>query len=549
MGRGLSIALPIEPHFHYPESMADNHIEAKLTPTISSLLKRVQKLLTERKIEGYLVGGMVRDLVMGRPIMDVDIAVSGDALAIGKDIADSLCAICVMLDTENGITRLLPKGEEKGSWQLDVASIQGSLEEDLKRRDFTIDAIATALAGLKITRNSLSAEVYDPAGGLPDIEAKLIRAVSVDAFKNDPIRLLRGIRLCTELGFEIEPQTNMLIERDATLVTQSAGERIREELLRLFSLPCTYDAVVHMDRLGLLTAIIPEIAPMRKVDQPKEHTWNVFLHSAHSIDALDFILHEGKWEFAKPRVLSNIPLDQDIRDYFAGEVSHPSTHRVLTKLAALLHDVAKPQTRIVNEFGRVRFYGHPQEGAPIAAAILERLRFSTREIKFIETIVRYHLRPVQMTEDGAPPTPRAVYRYFRDLGDAAIATLYFSLADHLATRGPELEKDNWDWHVGIVRQLVEEHRKAPPTATAKRLLDGHGLQQEFSLHPGKQLGDILDELDEAQGAGEIISRDDALAYVKKLLVSGIPEPKHHSKPKMAAKPAPEAQAKPKDPRS
>ena len=535
----------METHFHYPEVMPDNHIEAKLTPGIASLLKRVKGLLAERKVEAYAVGGMVRDLVMGRQVMDVDIAITGDALAIGKNIAASLCATCVTLDTENGITRLLPKGEDKGSWQLDIASIHGCLKDDIKRRDFTIDAMALDLAEIKIVRNKLSGEIYDPAHGMADIKNRLIRVVSHGAFKNDSIRLLRAIRLSAELGFELESRTHALIERDAALITQPASERIREELLRLFALPGTYEAVVHMDKLGLLTAIFPEVAPMREVEQPKEHTWNVFLHSAHSIDALDFILRQGGWEFAKPGVLSKIPLEQDIIDYFAAEVSPPSTRRSLTKLAALLHDVAKPQTRIVNQFGRVRFYGHPQEGAPIAAAILERLRFSTREVKFIEAVVRYHLRPVQMTEDGAPPTPRAVYRYFRDMGDAAIATLYFSLADHLATRGPDLEKDNWDWHVGIVRQLVEEHRKSPPSATPKRLLDGHDLQQEFKLHPGKKLGEILDELDEAQGAGEIATRKDALAYVKKLLVSGIPETKHHSKPQMAAKPAPEPQAKPK----
>ena len=153
----------------------------------------------------------------------------------------------------------------------------------------------------------------------------------------------------------------------------------------------------------------------------------------------------------------------------------------------------------------------------MAAAILERLRFSTREIKFVETVVRYHLRPVQMTEDGAAPTRRAVYRYFRDLGEAAIATLYFSLADHLATRGPNLEKDNWDWHVGVVAGLIAEHEKEPATAASPALLDGHDLQREFGLKPGHRLGELLEELREAQAAGEITSKQEALDYVNKLM--------------------------------
>jgi poly(A) polymerase len=497
--------------------MENTQLHAAVSPEISALIAKVKEFLSSRKIEAYAVGGMVRDIVMKRPVVDVDIAVSGDALETGKELAESLGAHYVVLDTENGVVRLLPAGEDKGAWQLDVASLQGCLKDDLKRRDFTVNAMAIELSALELSKGRVKAEILDPLGGLLDVKAKRIRAVSPDAFKSDPIRLLRALRLSSELGFEIEPDTHLLIERDANLISKTAGERVREELLRLFALPRTYDAVVHMDKLGLLTAIFPEMAPMRGVDQPHEHTWDVFLHSAHSIDALDFILREGEWEFAKPSVLAEIPMEDDVREYFAAVVSPPSTRRSLTKLAALVHDIAKPQTRVVNEFGKVRFYGHPQEGAPIAESILERLRFSAKEVKFISTVVRYHLRPVQMTEDGAPPTPRAVYRYFRDMGDAAIATLYFSLADHLATRGPDLEKDNWDWHVGIVRQLVEEHRRKPPSAAPKRLLDGHDLQQEFKLHPGEKLGEILEDLDEAQGAGEIITREDALTYVKKLM--------------------------------
>ena len=187
------------------------------------------------------------------------------------------------------------------------------------------------------------------------------------------------------------------------------------------------------------------------------------------------------------------------------------------RIAGLLHDIAKPQTRIVNEFGKVRFYGHPQEGAPVAAAILERLRFSNREIKFVETVVRYHLRPVQMTEVGLPPTKRAVYRYFRDMGEAAFATLYFSLADHLATRGPDLEPSNWDWHVGVVAYLIAEHEKEPQTVAPTKLLDGHDLHRELGLAPGRRLGELLEEVREAQAVGEVTTREEALDYVKKLL--------------------------------
>jgi poly(A) polymerase len=237
------------------------------------------------------------------------------------------------------------------------------------------------------------------------------------------------------------------------------------------------------------------------------------------MSALDFILRRGDWEFADTDVLGKIPWDEHISSYFDTEVSPHSTRRILTKLAALLHDIAKPQTRIVNEFGKVRFYGHPQEGAPISAVILERLRFSNREIKFVENIVRYHLRPVQMTEDGAPPTKRSIYRYYRDMGEAAYANLYFSLADHLATRGPDLENQNWDWHVGVVAQVITEHQMAPQASEPAKLLDGNDLRVELGLEPGPRMGELLEELKEAQAAGEVTTRTQALEYVKKLVLN------------------------------
>ena len=505
----------------YSESVKEKHLDALLSPAIGALLARLRELLGERHIESYIVGGMVRDLVMGRVTADIDIAVAGDALAIGQEIAEHLNAHCVVLDDENGVVRLLPRkdeaGEEQG-WQADIATLQGNLAEDLGRREFTINALAIDLSKINLTiPGRVEAEIIDPLDGLGDIKKQIIRGVHPEIFRKDAIRLLRGVRLAADLGFSIEPETEALIERDHDLIKTVAGERVREELLRLLALDDSYQTIVYLDKLGLLTAVIPELAATRDVDQPREHTWNVFHHSARSISALDFILRHSGWEFSDNNVLAEIPLDDTIKKYFETKVSPLSTRRVLTKLAALLHDIAKPQTRMVNEFGKIRFYGHPQEGAPVAAAILERLRFSTREIKFVETVVRYHLRPVQMTEDGAAPTRRAVYRYFRDLGEAAIATLYFSLADHLATRGPNLEKDNWDWHVGVVAGLIAEHEKEPATAASPALLDGHDLQREFGLKPGHRLGELLEELREAQAAGEITSKQEALDYVNKLM--------------------------------
>jgi poly(A) polymerase len=506
--------------FVYSESVESNRLNIAFSQDITSVLSRLQSYVTARNIETYIVGGLVRDSVLKRDTIDIDISTAKDALSIAPEIASYLGAHSIVLDSDNGVVRLLPVNPDKTSsdaWQLDIATLQGDLNSDLRRRDFTIDALAIDLAKINFeTIGAMPVDVEDPFDGLGDIQRKLVRAVTPQIFENDSVRLLRGVRLSVELGFKVEPGTELLIKQYHQLINNVAGERIREELLKLLEPGDSYQTIVYLDELGLLTSLIPELAATRDVDQPQEHTWNVFHHSARSISALDFILHRGAWEFAGPEVLNGIPWNEQISAYFDSEISPRSSIRVLTKIAALLHDIAKPQTRIINEFGKIRFYGHPQEGAPISAVILERLRFSNREIKFVEDIVRYHLRPVQMTEDGAPPTKRAIYRYYRDMGEAAYANLYFSLADHLATRGPELENENWNWHVGVVAQVITAHATAPEITQPRKLLDGNDLRKELGLQPGPRIGEILEELREAQAAGEVTTRTEALDFVKKL---------------------------------
>ncbi len=289
--------------------------------------------------------------------------------------------------------------------------------------------------------------------GRDDLRRGVVRAVSEAAFRADAARLIRAVRLAAELGFTIDSDTEALIRRDSHLIAGVAGERVREELLRLLALPRAGQQLAYLDELGLLTALVPELARAKGVSQPVAHVWDVFEHSIQTVSAAGFLLREGDWEYGGEEVLEPVPWSDKLSQYFDQEVSSGSTRRSLLKLAALLHDIAKPQTKTVSEDGRARFLGHPQEGAATAVAILERLRFSTREIKLVELMVRYHLRPTQMTHE-AFPTRRALYRYFRDTGEAGIAILFLSLADHLATRGPLLDREGWQEHAGIVAYVL-----------------------------------------------------------------------------------------------
>jgi poly(A) polymerase len=185
-------------------------------------------------------------------------------------------------------------------------------------------------------------------------------------------------------------------------------------------------------------------------------------------------------------------------------------------MAALLHDIAKPQAKTIEANGRMRFLGHAQQGATASAIILERLRFSSREIKLVETMVKYHLRPTQMSQNG-PPSPRAIYRYFRDTGDAGIDILFLSLADHLATRGPNLKLEPWQVHTQLVGYVLTKRFQEESVVTPPKLISGHDLIRLFGLSPGPQIGELLEVVCEAQASGELNTREEALSYIRQRL--------------------------------
>ncbi len=486
-------------------------------PRAAALLRRLQAFFARRAVQAHLVGGFPRDLALGRPAMDIDIAIAADALVVGRELARALQARPVVLDEANGVLRLILLGPEDAGLQIDLSTIHGSLLEDLRRRDFTLDALACDVAALAFDGSDvIRVAIFDPLGGLDDIAGKMVRAAGGEVFRQDAVRLLRAVRLAAELGFKIEAGTERLIMRDRLFIQQEAGERVREELLRLLRLTATDETLLYMQRLGLLTAVIPELEPSVGLEQCDDHQWQVFEHSARSVAAFDFLLRRAGWPYADAAVLRGVPWDAGLAAHFQMPISPISTHRELGKLAAVLHDIAKPQTRTISRNGKLRFYGHPQQGAPVAVAIMERLRFSAREKKLVELMVCYHLRPVQMGRGDEMPSRRAVYRFGRDLGEAAPDVLFFSLADHLATRGSRLDLTNWRHHVNIVAYVLEERAREasePPV----RLIDGHDLQRELGLSPGPRLGKVLAELREAQAAGEIASRDEALQYAEQLI--------------------------------
>jgi len=478
---------------------------------LNLLVLEVRDFLAQQRVDSYLIGGYVRDALLGRATKDIDIAVQASALEVAQQVASFLGGRYVLLDERNKVARVVMlEGDSPYACRcyLDFSTLRGDITQDLAQRDFTIDAMAVRLD--EVAEDWSKLELIDPFGGQSDLRKGLIRQISSGVFYDDPARLLRAVRLAAEYSLAIEEKTEASICSSAHLITTVAGERIREELRRLLSVPSAAYFLRYLDQLSLLEKIFPELAQTKGVRQPKEHFWDVFDHSMETVVALERLLD---FEKSTDEILNSAPYLKTLAPHFEEEIGGMKRSS-LAKLAALLHDIAKPKTKSIGEDGRTHFFGHAKEGAIIAGDILTRLRFSGREIKIVQKMIEYHLRPGQMSNEGLP-TRRAIYRYFRDAGEVAIDTLLLGLADHLATRGPNLDLDAWEEHtklVGYILSRKEESIIAPP-----KLIDGHDLINLFGMKPGRQIGELLELVREAQGAREINTREEALAWVEMII--------------------------------
>jgi len=490
---------------------------ALIEPVMFSLLRKIMAYLQPRKVKAYVVGGFVRDALLGRETADIDLAVTADALEIALGMAEALNGTYVLLDSENKVGRVVLTSRKAEGEQsvIDISTIAGTLEDDLARRDFSINALALDLK--ELVAGKAVASLVDPYKGRDDLDRSIVRSIREENLSADPVRLLRAVRLAVELGFRIEQKTKEQIRRSVALLASVPGERIREELLRLFAISRGGQFLFDLDELGLLTVLIPELAMTKGVEQPVEHHWDIFAHSVMTVSAVDYLLHQGMWEYQQDNILEMVPWSEECVRHFEKSVAVGSSRRTLLKLAALLHDIAKPQSKAIDGKGRMRFLGHSEQGAEMVSHILERLRFSTREIKLVADVVKYHLRPTQM---GQPPSHHAIYRYFRDTGDAGIDILYLSLADHLATRGPGLIPANWRKHADVVRHVLEEHYNQEKITLPPKLVDGNDLMNIFGLKPGPKLGELLEMVREAHATGELTTREEALEYIHNVLTEG-----------------------------
>lgn len=480
------------------------------------MMKTLGEFFVSREVSAYVVGGAIRDALLAREARDIDLAVQGDTRVLAAELAVLMGGRSVVLDGERDIVRVVLPGSE-GDRVVDLNPMPNGIYEDLAKRDFTLDATAVPVQDV-LTGGALD-KVIDPHHGVADLEAAVIRMVSRSALAADPARLMRAPRLAAQLRFSIADETSEAIRRQAHLVATVAPERVREELLRLLAQPSAASSLRLLDDLGLLCLVIPELAEARGVTQPKEHHWDVFEHCIETAGQVERLIRSSSGE-PEVSVAETVPWSHDLDEHFDQDAGDGHNRWTMLKLAGLLHDVAKPATRTVEGSGRIRFLGHHQIGSQVSAQVLTRLRFSGRGTELVSRMVEHHLRPSQMAQNGELPTARAVYRYFRDVGDAAIDTLYLNMADYLAARGPQLSRQEWTFHCRTIGHILEEGTAQKAPGRLPKLVDGHDIMDTFGLAPGPKVGALLEVVHEAEAGGEIASREEAIHLIEKQLGSG-----------------------------
>lgn len=481
---------------------------------------------SNRKI--FLVGGFLRDLLLGRESKDFDLVPERDAEKFARSFASEVRGSFVLLDEKNRIYRVvkqkISKKKGKQIFNLDFSQMRGKkIEEDLLLRDFTIDAMALRLdrieGSLRTLKRAklLSRLIIDPSGGIVDLRKKIVRRTSRKIFDDDPLRLLRGYRLAATLEFAIEKKTEDEIKKKVDLIKNVARERIRDELFKILSTPQSYLYFRRLHRVGLLNRIIPEIEMMKEKPENYYHREGLWGHSLETLKSLEEIFANLVKLFPKMSRKITAHLDEKI----FSEVERKS----LLKWAAIFHDIGKPKT-LRREEGRVRFFGHEEAGTSLVMEIMERLKFSNKAIKIVEKTVKHHMRPGNLSE-ASQLTDRAIHRFFRDLSQEGVDTLLLSLADRYSYRkilpergrklAVEMSRKSIRKHEKTVRKMLSRYYYHKERILPKPLVRGDEIMESFNLPQGPLIGKLLKIVREAQAEGKLKNREETLQFLKKIL--------------------------------
>jgi poly(A) polymerase len=465
--------------------------------------------LAPRHGHAWLVGGAVRDALLGRDSLDFDLAVDGDARALARELGRAVGGHAFQLSDEFGAWRV--RGRDQ-NWQVDLTPLTGeTLELDLRRRDLTINAIARELGPGGIN----DGELIDPCGGIADLEARRLRLVAQEAFSSDPLRVLRLARIAADLGFQADSETVAAAAAAAPALNGVAPERVFAEL-RLILIGDR--AVAGLDlahTVGATAVILPELDALRGVEQSHFHHLDVYDHTITTLQAaIDIDRDPGAYFGEQGPALAEV---------LAEPLANELTRGQALRFGALLHDIAKPLTRAITADGHITFHHHDVRGAELVREILTRLRASERLTAHAAALTRNHLRLGFLVHERPLPA-RTVYRYLETCEPVEVDVTALSVADRLATGGRNAERAT-ALHLDLAREMLgdalawRENRPRPPVA-------GNELARALGIEPGPQLGRLLAELTEASYAGEIDTDEQMLAHARDWLAVELMDQTH-----------------------
>ncbi len=443
----------------------------------------------------WIAGGAVRDAALGRDVGDLDLAVAGDPGPVAKALGRELGEHAFELSAEFRTWRVVAPSR---GWQVDVTALRGdSIEEDLAERDFTVGAVAVPLAG---------GEAIDPFGGLADLERGVLRAVGPGSFEEDPLRLLRAARLAAGLRLHIDPDTVALAHASAARAADPAGERQLAELRLLLGGPDPLRGIELLDDLRLTAVVLPELEGTKGVEQGPNHHLDVHGHT------LEVLAHTLEIEADLARFVGD-DRAAEAGAFLAEPLADEMDRATALRFGALLHDIAKPQTRQEKD-GFVGFKGHDVEGAETIGAIMGRLRASRKLTRHLQALTLHHLVLGFMVRE-APLPPRRVHDYLRGTEPVTVDVTLLTVADRLSARGagpiaaPEMVQAHLDLAREMVAAALDWYRDGPP----EPLLRGDEIAAELGIS-GPEIGKKLAELEAAQYAGEVSDRAGALGLLR-----------------------------------
>ncbi len=476
-------------------TLADE-LAGKLSAALSKTThaENLRRHFTESGFDIWLVGGATRNVSLGRRLADVDLVVNGDPVPAASGFARDNGLSYVTLDEKRRIARIVLKPPDPVMF--DISRMNGeSIEADLSRRDFTINAIAAKW-------NSDRIEITDPLGGLADLDSGVLRPASPSAFADDPVRIVRAYRFACVCKMKMEKGLRNLMRRSLGRLPPMPQERVSREIFHILNEPDCHTAIADMAQDNALETVFPEMGPMRGVLQNRWHHLDVFDHTLATLARLDDIaMNPPQWAGG----------------YLRERVSYDANRLAVTRLAALYHDAGKPHCAGVSARGEVCFIGHENTSAKLALTAARRLRVPREIARGWRVLVKNHLRPLNAAA-GQGLSRRGMYRFCRDLGQWDIAALVHAMADSGATCGPAVTMDIRSNEKRLIKNIIEFKNSMKVSAQhARPPVDGNDLMRELGVEPGPVVGMILEKLAEAAATENIRDRNDAFRLASDIL--------------------------------